>query len=118
MIHLIVRACALVLMLIICWLVLKEKTDFLSMISIFYVTNLVLNIVFSIVHERKVSLFSIGLILFLMCDLLIGFQMAMDVYLNISQNSLIYKIITFEVNMKEKNQKHLNIMLLIGIIQR
>lgn len=96
-VHLIVRACALVLMLIICWLVLKEKTDFLSMISIFYITNLVLNIVFSIVHERKVSLFSIGLILFLMCDLLVGFQMAMDVYLNISQNSLIYKIIHSEI---------------------
>ncbi len=96
-IHLIVRAVALILVIIICWIVLKEKTDFLSIISVFYITNLVLNIIFSIVHERKVSLFSVGLILFLMCDLLIGFQMAMDVYLNISQNSFIYQIIHSEI---------------------
>ena len=64
-IHLAIRIFASGLMAFVCWLVLKEKTDFLSMISIFYITNLALNIVFSIVHERKVTLFSVGLICFI-----------------------------------------------------
>ena len=47
----------------------------------------------------KNKLFPIGLVLFLLCDTIIGLQMATGVYLPISEHSVIYKIIFTDFNL-------------------
>ena len=71
LIHLIVRLVTIVIAIVATIIVLKEKTDFLSLISLFYYANLVINLIFSFMMDEKNILFSIGLICFACCDLLI-----------------------------------------------
>ncbi len=75
------------------FIVLKEKADALSMISIAYYANLAVNIIESFTQFKKNKLFAIGLVLFLLCDTVIGLQTAAGAYLTISENSLLYKMI-------------------------
>lgn len=98
MVHIIIRVVASAIMLLICWLVLKEKVDGVSLLSIFYITNMVLSIVFSIIKDKKLTLFAFALILFLMCDIVIGIQMAVGVYFNLDSSSFIYKIVFLPFN--------------------
>ncbi len=88
--HLIIRSIVIVISIIITILVLKDKTDFLSIISIFYYANLIMNIVYSFLTSQKSILLSIGLILFACCDLLIGISVLDSSYLNIPEGTLFY----------------------------
>ena len=81
-IHLILRVSLSALMLIITAIVLREKTDLLSLVSMFYYTNLVLNLIFAFIHFKKSPFMAIGLLCFLLCDTIVGFNMMADVYLN------------------------------------
>jgi hypothetical protein len=81
LIHLILRASLIVIIQIITVIVLKEKTDALSLVSMFYYTNLVLNVIFAFVHFKKLPLFAIGLILFLLCDTIIGLDIMAESYI-------------------------------------
>lgn len=73
--------------------VLQEKTDALAVISVCYYANLIMNIVQSMANFRKVPLLAIGFVLFLLCDTVIGLQVAAGGYLPISEGSLLYRII-------------------------
>ena len=73
--------------------ILKDKFDFLSAISMFYFTNLILNIVLSFFEFKKSPLFAIGLLLFLGCDIFVGLQVANGLYINIPTDSILYNII-------------------------
>lgn len=81
LIHLILRVSLIVIIQIITVIVLKEKTDALSLVSMFYYTNLVLNVIFAFVHFKKLPLFAIGLILFLLCDTIIGLDIMAESYI-------------------------------------
>lgn len=81
LIHLILRASLIVIIQIITVIVLKEKTDALSLVSMFYYTNLVLNVVFAFIHFKKLPLFAIGLVLFLLCDTIIGLDIMAESYI-------------------------------------
>jgi hypothetical protein len=81
LIHLILRASLIVIIQIITVIVLKKKTDALSLVSMFYYTNLVLNVIFAFVHFKKLPLFAIGLILFLLCDTIIGLDIMAESYI-------------------------------------
>ena len=80
-------------------LFLKEKTDFLSLISMFYYTNLILNLIFSFFEIKTNFYLVIGFLLFLCCDTIIGLQVASGAYLAIQENSFIYKIIFTDFNL-------------------
>lgn len=82
LIHLIIRASLTVLVQIITIIVLKEKTDALSLVSMFYYTNLILNVIFAFIHFKKSPILAIGLLLFLLCDTIIGLDIMASSYIS------------------------------------
>lgn len=90
-VHIILRVGLSLLVVAISTLVLKENTDFLSLISMFYFTNLALNVLMSFYNKDSSILFQIGLFLFMLCDLFVGFGQ-LEAYLAISETSLLYKM--------------------------
>ncbi len=81
-----------------CIIVLKDKVDFLSIISVIYFANLLTNLVFAYIGGKKSLAFAIGLTLFILCDVIIGLQVASDSYLTISENSIIHKVLSADFN--------------------
>ena len=79
-------------------IVLKEKTDALSLISLFYYANLIMNIVFAFMQTKKSTIFAIGLLLFAMCDFFIGLSVMADSYLQLSAENLLYKLNDLDFN--------------------
>jgi hypothetical protein len=82
LIHLILRASLTVIVQIITIIVLKEKTDALSLVSMFYYTNLILNVIFAFIHFKKSPVLTIGLLLFLLCDTIIGLDIMASSYIS------------------------------------
>ncbi len=80
-IHIILRAVASLISQIITIIVLRDKTDSVSLISMFYYANLIVNIVFAFVQYKKSPLFAIGLLLFLGCDTLVGLNALLSDYI-------------------------------------
>ena len=74
-------------------IILKDKLDALAVVSVCYYANLIVNIVTAFSTFRKNKLFAIGLVLFLLCDTVIGLQVAANAYLPIAEGSLLYRII-------------------------
>ena len=72
--------------------VLGENADALSLVSMFCYINLILNTVFAMITFRQNSLLAIGLLLFLLCDTVIGL-IFLKAYLPISPESLIYTVL-------------------------
>ncbi len=89
-IHLIVRSATIVVALVMTVVVLKEKADFLSLISLFYYANLLINVVYSYMQIKKTMLFAIGLTLFALCDLFIGFGVLDELYMSMEKGTLLY----------------------------
>ncbi len=89
----IVRVIGSALIVLITFLVLKDKFDFVSAISMFYIFNLVINIIFAFIQFKKHKLFAIGLVFFVLCDIFIGLACANGVYFTIS-NLTISKMIS------------------------
>ncbi len=98
LLNLILRLLATILVIVVAVIVLKEKFDFLSVISLFYFVNLVFNVVFAFFRFKKNSLMAIGLLLFMFCDVFVGLQSAIGVYIDVPQSSLIYKIVFSSFN--------------------
>ena len=71
--------------------VLGKNSDAVAVVSMFYYANLILNTVFAFIGFKKNPLFAIGLLLFILCDTVVGLSM-IDGYLPVSQDSLIYKM--------------------------
>ena len=87
--HIGIRAGFCVLGIIATILVLKEKTDALAVISIFYFVNLFLNVIFAFMQTKKSVLFAMGLLLFMFCDILIGLNVASGGYLTFTEGTLL-----------------------------
>ena len=90
--HLAVRSLASIAAIAATLIVLGEAADAVAIISMFYYANLIVNIAFAFAEFKKNSLLAVGLLLFAMCDALIGFAF-LDGYMTISPDSIIYKII-------------------------
>lgn len=86
------RAALSVIIVIITAIVLGEGIDALSLISMLYYVNLILNAVFAFADFKHRKLLAIGFLLFILCDTVIGLEM-MDAYLPISDDAYLYKII-------------------------
>lgn len=79
--------------------VLRDKTDILALISICYYANLIMNIAAAFSRFRENRLLAVGFVLFLLCDTVIGLQVASGGYLPIRENSLLYKILFVDFNL-------------------
>ena len=90
---LIVRISLVVLAEAIAWIVLKDNLDPLAAVSMYYYANLIMNLIEALTMFRREKLLSIGFVLFLLCDTVIGLQVACGGYLAIEQTSLLYQII-------------------------
>ena len=74
------------------------QTDkLLVCLVIIYISNLVINLIISIIPRRRNLLFSLGLFLFLLCDICVGCYNIGDI-INISNTSLFYKIANLPFN--------------------
>lgn len=73
-IHLIVRGAVIVLSLVLPAIVLGDRVDLLSIISVLYFANLVLNTAFAFVDFKKNPILPIALLLFCFCDVFVGFS--------------------------------------------
>ena len=73
-------------------LVLGKGADALSIVSIVYVLNLLDNIIFAFLVKSKTSiLLPLGLVLFILCDLFVGFGM-LETYLPLAPDSFFYHL--------------------------
>ena len=90
--HVGIRASASAIAVTATLLVLGSSADAVAIVSMFYYANLLINIVFAFIQFKKPGFFSVGLLLFALCDALIGFAF-LDGYLPIPPDSFIYKII-------------------------
>lgn len=88
-----VRLCLIAAIEAVCFVVLGGKPDALAVVSVGYYANLVMNIVVAFTRFRVNKLLPIGLVLFVMCDTVIGLQMVFDVYLPVSHDSAIYRFL-------------------------
>ena len=86
------RAALSLIIVIVTWVVLKEGTDALSIVSMLYYVNLILNAVFAFCGFKCRKLLAIGFLLFILCDTVIGLEM-MNAYLPIPDDAYLYKII-------------------------
>ena len=73
--------------------VIKDKYDYLCFISIFYFASLIQNIVVAFIIYKKNPYLAIGLLLFALCDIIIGLRSADGYYIFLEENSLIEKMI-------------------------
>ncbi len=73
-IHLIVRASLSLVALVLPPLILGSGADALSVISVFYFVQLIANCIFAFINIRHGGIiFPLGLLLFLFCDIFVGF---------------------------------------------
>ncbi len=97
-IHLIIRICFSAFAIFLTAIILKENTNFLSLISLFYYANLLLNVIFSFIQFKLSPLFAIGLLLFSFCDVFVGLGM-IENFISIPDGSIIKTINSIELNM-------------------
>lgn len=93
----ILRVSLTILVPLVAAMVLKEKMDVLSAISLCYYVNLVMNLVAAWAQGNKVL--GIGFVLFLLCDTVIGLQTVVKGYLPIGEQTLLYQIIFTNFNL-------------------
>lgn len=72
-------------------LVLRENTDALALVSVCYYGNLILNLLFAFLNKNR--MLGIAFVLFLLCDTVIGLQVAAGGYLPIAQDSVLYGLL-------------------------
>lgn len=79
--------------------VLRENADPLSLVSMCYYANLVMNLVMAIARFRDHKLLAVGFVLFLLCDTVIGLQTAAGAYLPIGEGTLVHRIIFMDFHL-------------------
>ena len=72
--------------------VLGDGADALAIVSMFYYANLLCNVVFAFLSFSQNPLLAIGLVLFALCDTVIGLDL-LDAYLPAFRDSAIYKLL-------------------------
>ena len=88
--HLIIRSITILISVTATILVLKNNTDLLSIISLIYYANLIINTVYAFKQFKISKVFAVGLLCFCLCDLFIGFSILDQSYITIQENSLLY----------------------------
>ncbi len=97
--HIFLRLSLSILGLGITMVVLKEKTNLLSLVAVLYFANLILNLIFAFTQIKISALLPIGLLFFLLCDTIIGLSVMSDLFIPITEGSLFYGLIHSGVNL-------------------
>lgn len=97
-IHLVARGTVLIVAVTAAFVILGEGADELSVISLIYYGNLLCNCAVAFFLYKKMPAFAIGLLLFVFCDLFVGFG-NLSLYFDIERDSLLYSLMYPEVNM-------------------
>ncbi|QVK18302.1 hypothetical protein KHQ81_00880 [Mycoplasmatota bacterium] len=79
-------------------LIIVKNYNLLILITLFYLANLVTNVVLAIYHYKTNTVFAIGLFLFLCCDIFVGLNNSQD-YLNISGSSIWNKLLNLPIDL-------------------
>ena len=80
-------------------LVLGQNADALALVSVAYYANLAINLLASCLpHGRDIRL-PLAFLLFLLCDTVIGLQVAAGGYLPIAKESLLYRILFMDFHL-------------------
>jgi hypothetical protein len=87
-IHLFGRIAASICVLIATQLVLGDSVDALSLFATFYYFNLLLNLFMSFIQAKGISVFSMGLLCFAICDLFIGFSIISS-YIDVGNSAIV-----------------------------
>ena len=93
------RSLVIVAAVIITVIVLGDRTDALSIISIVYFADLAVNIIFAFVEHKRFLLFAIGLVCFACCDIFVGLSVLVTDYISTSQESLLYTLTHTKIDM-------------------
>ena len=80
-------------------LILKDNLDALAVISVCYYANLFMNIIAAFTDWRKNKLLPIAFVLFILCDTVIGLQVAAGGYLPIPEGSALHNLIFSSFNL-------------------
>ena len=96
--HLAVRISVSLIAVMLTVFVLGKDTDALSLVSVFYYAHLLTNVVFAFLVKGETPLFSVGLLLFSLCDLFVGFGM-LDSYLPVADGSFVDRLNKIPLNM-------------------
>lgn len=88
-----VRLCLTLSGVALAFLVLGKQADALAIVSLCYYTGLITNIGMAFCSFKKRRLFAVGLVLFLLCDTVVGLQAACGGYLPIKEGTALYNII-------------------------
>lgn len=96
---LLLRICLIVAVEIITILVLREKLDALAVISVCYYANLFVNIIAAFTAWRSNKLLPIALVLFILCDTVVGLQVAAGGYLPIPEGSALHNVLFSSFNL-------------------
>lgn len=88
----------IILLIIIISLIIIKRFDLLAIISVTYIGLLFVNILESIKYFKVNYLFTIGLIFFFCCDILIGLANCSD-YLTIKEDSIFYKLLNTNIDL-------------------
>ena len=79
--------------------VLKENVDALAVVSVCYYGNLILNAVAAFTQWRRCKLLPIAFVLFILCDTIIGLQVASMGYLPIAEGSALHDFLFMDFNL-------------------
>ena len=90
--HITARAALSVIAVAATLLILGSAADAVAVVSMFYYANLIINVIFAFTDFKKSPALAIGLLLFSLCDAVIGLDF-LDGYIAVAPDSFIYKII-------------------------
>lgn len=92
LIHLVTRIALCSLACVLAIIVLADSVNYLAVITMFYFANLLLNAVFSFLGKNKNLTRAIAFVFFICCDIFVGAQASLGLFLTVSENTLIYWI--------------------------
>ncbi len=80
-------------------IVLGGNSDALALVSVAYYANLAVNLIASCLPAKRDPRLPIAFLLFLLCDTVIGLQVACEGYLTIPEHSFLYRILFVNFNL-------------------
>ncbi len=96
--HLLLRLSLSLLAIALCLFIAGDTADALALVSMFYFANLVANAVLALIRIKESPLLAIGLVLFVLCDIFVGFGM-LGTYLPLPNTPLLEFLTSPPVNM-------------------
>lgn len=96
---LLIRIALIAAIEIVAVVILKNKLDALAVVSVCYYVNLFMNIVTAFTQWQKNKLLPIGLVAFILCDTVIGLQVAAGGYLPIAEGSALHDFLFMDFNL-------------------